>query len=704
MYLVFMVSELVVDIRKPELIGVRMSVLQFLYEHAATGAMHDSDERYPPPLCYPGTREVMIVRIKDWYGFLTRPNKPIMWIHAPAGYGKTAVAGTISKWLEEVEGLDFSPLGATFYFWRTSPERNSPLRFIITIAYQLAESIPELAPHIDNAIKRSPMILRKALEVQLMKLIVEPFKALRGLDNMPNRLIIVDGLDECINSDQECRVERRYAEDQEKAQIRILELIHTLQSHRLPLSFLILSRPEAWIKQHIQSSPFERVVEVVDLYALGGHLKDTETYIRAELSRIAARVKDDGMVGPGEGEWPGEDVVNALIWRTNGHMQYASTAIRHIDNPYGDPRTLLKNLVESSSPTNPDLGHSSPFSSLNELYLQIMRFCPESNRALMIQVLEDIYHCFPVFSRTAGFQRALDSLDYLSGRVPGQGYRAIRPLHAVLNISRGGPDPYAPYPIALNPFIHSSFPEFLLNSRLSLEFAIDQQKRTRRILSGCLDCMSKITLESEMKGDAYLFAVMMWPDLVMNLLSSEPLNFPYVDVMEKLLSIDLVACSIKAITDGEGSLIYPLEYGSRYVDGLYHSFIQPFRNHRSFMSEPLAQRAVTHVVSSLENSVLHFLRRSPIGWGSNFAYAFVSFAAWFRGKGEGTWTIDNNHQVVKALRKLREEHLHHISYLIRFSDPFFDDVEEFLRAFDCHHEEPIDGDSPYSWKLCLDNT
>ncbi|RXW16388.1 hypothetical protein EST38_g9464 [Candolleomyces aberdarensis] len=69
-------------------------------------------------------------------------------------------------------------------------------------------SIPELAPHVEKAVKRNPMILRKALEVQLMKLIVEPFKALGNLEDMPNRLVIVDWLDECINSDQEYRVDR----------------------------------------------------------------------------------------------------------------------------------------------------------------------------------------------------------------------------------------------------------------------------------------------------------------------------------------------------------------------------------------------------------------------------------------------------------------------------------------------------------------
>lgn len=276
-----------------------LPALQFLYEHSAPGALHDSEERFPPPMCHEGTREVVVVRIADWYGYHA-PGKPIMWVHAPVGYGKTAIAGTVSKKLEENEGLDFTPLGATFFFSRISPERNNPTRFIVTIAYQLAMSIPELAPHVEGAIKRNPMILRKALEVQLAKLIVEPFKAIDGLEDIPNRLVIIDGLDECIDSGQQSLVEKKYAEEREKVQIRVLDLIHILQSHRFPLSFLLLSRPEAWIKQHIESRSFTDSVEVVDLYAVGDHMNDVEKYVRAELARIAANIGDE--------EWPTEGI------------------------------------------------------------------------------------------------------------------------------------------------------------------------------------------------------------------------------------------------------------------------------------------------------------------------------------------------------------------------------------------------------------
>ncbi|KAJ2936811.1 hypothetical protein H1R20_g252, partial [Candolleomyces eurysporus] len=548
--------------------------------------MHDSNERFPPPLCHPGTREAIIVRITDWYGYRAGPGKPIMWVHAPAGYGKTAIAGTVSKMLKETTGLDFIPLGATFFFWRTSPERSNPARFIITIACQLAVSIPELKPHIANAVSQNPLILNKALEVQLDELIVEPFKAIGDLKDIPNRLVIIDGLDECINSGQESRVAKKYAEDQEVVQVRVLDLIHTLQSHHLPLSFLILSRPEAWITQHIESRSFTDVVEVVDLYAVGDHMNDVEKYVRAELTRIAAKI--------GDVEWPTESIVHGFIWKTNGHMVYASTVIRHIDDPYDDPRKRLKDILDAPTDSNRYLAHSTPFSTLYELYRQIMRSCPESNRSLMVEVLEDIIVTGRYFRDYYGLSSALPILDSLSGRAVGCGSRAIRGLHAVLRLVSDPNEANRSDRTLLRPFVHSSFVEFLTNPLLSLEFAVDKKKGSRRLLWNCLECMSAINSQSEVEGKHFRLALDTFRSLWVTGWSGKEARLhqdEYVKVVKKLLTIDLTTCFIKVFDypSFRRSLLFIAPsniFDSDFVDSL---------EHLSKESDPLSQEAIMHV-------------------------------------------------------------------------------------------------------------
>ncbi|KAJ2912547.1 hypothetical protein MD484_g7867, partial [Candolleomyces efflorescens] len=492
--------------------------------------MHESDERYPPPLCHPGTRDVVVGRIICWYLDEGGRGK-IMWVHAPAGYGKTAVAGTVKEKLDGME-LDFdSPVGATFFFWRGSAERNSPARFIITLACQLARSIPELGPHIEAAVKSNPPLVKMALEIQLNKLIVEPLKLLSGLSDIPNRLVIIDGIDECINSDRESRVEKKYAEDQEQVQIRILDLIHRLHSHNFPLSFLILSRPEAWIKRRIESRLFREVIEPLDLYEVGDHVNDVKRFVRAELSRIAG----DYNLGGVDEEW---ELEGQLLWRSQGHMLYASTVLRHIDDPYGDPQQLLKDIIDNSSATNPNIVLSTPFSSLYELYRQIMRSCPPRNQPLMMEVLEEIL-TKPFMHNDPPYETALVILDRVSGRVPGSGIKSLRPLHAVLHLGRGDAD------VKLDQLIvHSTFREFLGSPHLSLEFAADINRANERLLSGMLGHMASITIDTigNQLEDVVAFSLEKWCLLWVvgrsTFLKSTP---TYLRLAEKILAPDLTA-------------------------------------------------------------------------------------------------------------------------------------------------------------------
>ncbi|RXW18963.1 hypothetical protein EST38_g6900 [Candolleomyces aberdarensis] len=654
--------------------------LQFLYEHSATGAMHDSDERYPPPVCHPGTRQAVIVRIADWYGYRTGPGMPIMWVHAPAGYGKTAIAGTVSKMLEEIVGLSFSPLGATFFFWRTSPERNSPSRFIITIAYQLAVSIPELAPHIEIAVKRNPMILRKTLEVQMFKLIVEPFKAIGRLEGIPNRLVIIDGLDECINSEQESRVEKKYAEDQEKVQIRVLKLIHILQSHHLPLSFLILSRPEPWIEKHISAWRSEDAVEVVDLYEIGDHMNDVEKYIRAELTRISSSIEPQVVE-----EWPTENIVRVFVWKTNGHMLYASTALQHIDDPYDDPRKRLKDILDSSPNSHPDLEHSTTFSSLFELYRQILRSCPASQRSVLVEVLEDIIVASidKHFNVNAGLRRALATLDSVSGRAPGCGVRAIRGLHAVLRLSNTTTNTTnaAWYTGWLNPFIHSSFVEFLTNPMLSLEFAVDTGRARRRLLRNCIECISVITSQTEVEEDHLQYALLAFRPLwIKTWWNEEELRreAEYLEMVKRLLTVDLTTCFIKVFTRRETCLT-PTYMNCRL--GVPHRApkpIGPAKLHFSKDLVPLVERAFFHVQSSMEGALLSLLdqfrhnRISGYWWSPEFTdgLELYLFSLCDRTANSNQWKSD---KIVKALKNLRHERKENC-----FFDQLIREVEGYL--------------------------
>ncbi|RXW25101.1 hypothetical protein EST38_g737 [Candolleomyces aberdarensis] len=571
--------------------------------------MHESDERYPPPLCHPGTREVVVIRIVGWYLDSDKGEKRIMWVQAPAGYGKTAVAGTVTEKLRAMrEELGFSPVGATFFFWRTSPERNSPSRFIITLAYQLAQSIPELRPRIETVVKSEPGIVKMALEIQLVKLIVQPFKCIPDFNAMPNRLAIVDGIDECINSDRESRMEKQYAEQQEIVQIRVLDLIHYLQSHHLPLSFLILSRQEAWIKRHLESSHFREMVEPLDLQEVGNHMADVKRYVRVELSRIA---RSYGLEGIDE-EWPEEDW---LVSQSDGHILYAATVIRHIDDPYGDPRQLLKDIVKDSAEL-PAFSHSAPLSSLYELYRQIMRSCPERNRALMLEVLEDVI-AFRIrkIVRRLPCGKALDLLDRLSRRSHGSGIKALRPLHAVLRIGNMNEPMY-------NLFIHSSFTEFLSAPFISMEFSVDLNRGEERLLSNIINCMTSITMNaiSEQLEEHILFALNnwcpLWSRLSLGLFRKS--RAAHIRMIKKMLALDLPACLIQSYLGIDDS-----QKRNRYQSPVWRLFSSSEPS--NFLVEPMQlnecdsimiHTTTSHTKSSLEAAFISLLRATDLPAGS----------------------------------------------------------------------------------------
>ncbi|KAJ7832697.1 hypothetical protein B0H13DRAFT_2289056, partial [Mycena leptocephala] len=161
----------------------------------------------------------------------------VLWLHGPAGAGKSAIAQSFCQNLEVAHRL-----GASFFFKRGHSSRGTATKLFPTIAYQLALSKNpfDLRQVISRTVEDNPSILDRSLSLQLRTLIVDPCRQTlivnlcrRTLPKHPV-VIVIDGLDEC---------------DSQNIQQEILRSIgNTIRGEYLPLRFLIASRPELHIR------------------------------------------------------------------------------------------------------------------------------------------------------------------------------------------------------------------------------------------------------------------------------------------------------------------------------------------------------------------------------------------------------------------------------------------------------------------------
>jgi len=119
------------------------------------GATYDSQERSPPPRCLSGTRKEVLKNVDAWVGAGAAGDK-VLWLHGPAGAGKSAIAQTIA---ETCAGRN--QLAASFFFARTAAHRNEVKYLFPTIAVQIAFSAPEKRQRLHEIINSDPFIAER---------------------------------------------------------------------------------------------------------------------------------------------------------------------------------------------------------------------------------------------------------------------------------------------------------------------------------------------------------------------------------------------------------------------------------------------------------------------------------------------------------------------------------------------------------------
>jgi len=151
-------------------------------------------------------------------------------------------------------------LAATYFSPRervtdTGTDATYPSLVVPTIAYQLAQNIPEVEACIAHTLARHVSIFNLKVQDQVAKLVIEPLKhASESLEQLPERasanVIVVHALDDCGNHD---------------FQIMFLEeFLHGLASiEAIPYSqrLLLLGRPTDHLRECFLKLPPERILQ-----------------------------------------------------------------------------------------------------------------------------------------------------------------------------------------------------------------------------------------------------------------------------------------------------------------------------------------------------------------------------------------------------------------------------------------------------------
>ncbi|KAF5373379.1 hypothetical protein D9757_009755 [Collybiopsis confluens] len=216
--------------------AIQQEISKLLNEHIleklkyAPEAFYDTDvEGIQRQYCLQGTRTRIIDQIKHW---ANDPNGSTgYWIWGMAGTGKSTIAMSACQAFQESKDC---ALVASFFCSRQIAECSNYRKIIPTLAYKLARSFRRFAVELKKIYGSDPDIAGKRPEIQVLKLLIEPWKAVavKGLHRLKVPIVVLDALDECP-----------------EIQVVLRPLIAAIQGGQLPdLKLLFTSRPEYLIQ------------------------------------------------------------------------------------------------------------------------------------------------------------------------------------------------------------------------------------------------------------------------------------------------------------------------------------------------------------------------------------------------------------------------------------------------------------------------
>lgn len=400
----------------------------------------------------PNTRVGLLDEIYNWAD--RRGERCIFWLSGLAGTGKSTIARTVARKYSEQRCL-----GASFFFSRGGGDVGHAGKFVTSIAFQLASSIPSLDEHISSALTEHRDIVSQSLRDQWQQLVLRPLSKLGKDCSQPSYVLVVDALDECDNDNNIGTI------------IHLLAEARSLKTVRL--RFFLTSRPEVPIRNgFIQMPDTERQDFLLHNISASIVDHDISVFFKSNLRLISREHSLDSC-------WPGEEVIQQLIQIAGGLFIWAATACRFIqEGLFADER--VQTLLEGSTST------TAPEEHLNKLYTTVLKKSIRPGYSVKEQ--EDLYGMLRhilgsvvvLFSPLSA--SSLHKLLHVTKQEIGQ---VLKDLHAILDIPK-----VDAYPLR---FHHPSFRDFLLSKDRckDSEFWVDENQAHQLLADGCIQLMSR---------------------------------------------------------------------------------------------------------------------------------------------------------------------------------------------------------------------
>ncbi|OOQ86570.1 WD domain protein [Penicillium brasilianum] len=408
------------------------------------GAAFDSYVDQHEDQCLPGTRTDLLSQIGEWAS--SPQGRCIFWLNGIAGTGKSTISRTMAKSFSLSQSL-----GASFFFKRGEGDRGNARKLFPTIARQLAISIPEITPVLEEIVRENPGIITKTMREQFEKLLLQPLNSL-ARSKIPTRaiVIVIDALDEC-EGDSDIRL--------------ILQLLPQLQNQAAArLRVLLTSRPDLPIRigfskitddDHkdfvLHDIPLEVIKHDISLF-FDYRLTDirTERFLPSD--------------------WPGDEGLQKLVALSVPLFIFAATICRIFEEPDWDPIDSLSEI----------LARQNDQSKLDRTYLPVLDRLlgrqHEKHKGKLVSEFQQVIGAIVTLESPLPVPSLAKLLD-----LPERLVRLrLDPLHSVLRV----PDNET-VPVRL---FHLSFRDFLLDpeTQKKTPLGINETEMHYRLAKQCL--------------------------------------------------------------------------------------------------------------------------------------------------------------------------------------------------------------------------